>query len=106
MYAAIRRYAAKAGGLTKDNIKELQQRIDHDFAPSLNDVPGFHGYYAMSVNDRELVTVTICETREGVTESNRRAADFVKKDPLKDAVGTPEVLEGELIVVKEAIAAR
>jgi hypothetical protein len=103
MYAVIRRYAR---GLTKDNLKDLQQRIDRDFAPSLQDVSGFHGYYAMNVNDRELVTISICETKAGVTETTRRAAEFVKKDPLKDAVGTPEVFEGELIVAKEAVAAR
>ena len=106
MYAVIRRYASKQRGLTKDNIKQLQQRIDHDFVPQLHDVSGFHGYYAMNVNDRELVTISICETKAGTTETTRRAADFVKKDPLKDALGAPEVLEGELLVVKETIAAR
>jgi hypothetical protein len=106
MYAVIRRYASKQPGLTKDNLKQLQQRIDHDFVPMLHDVPGFHGYYAMNVNDRELVTISICEAKAGVTETTRRAADFVKKDPLKDALGTPEVVEGELIVVKESVAAR
>src|SRR4051812_34431820 len=100
MYATIRRYASKTRGLNKENIKQLQQRIDRDFAPSLHDVSGFHAYYAMNVNDSELVTISICETKAGVTETTRRAADFVKKDPLKDAVGTPEVFEGELIVVK------
>ena len=32
MYAVIRRYTSKQRGLTKDTIKQLQQRIDHDFA--------------------------------------------------------------------------
>jgi hypothetical protein len=106
MYAVIRRYTSKERGLTKDNLKDLQQRIDHDFVPMLHDVPGFHGYYAMNVNDRELVTISICETKAAVTETTRRAADFVKKDPLKDTLGTPEVFEGDLLVVKESIAAR
>ena len=64
------------------------------------------GYYAMNVNDRELVTISVCETKAGTTETTRRAADFVKKDPLKDALGTPKVSEGELLVVKETIGAR
>lgn len=105
MYAVIRRYS-KGRGLTKDNLKQLQQRLDHDFVPLLHDVPGFHGYYAMNVNDRELVTISICEAKAGVTETTRRAADFVKNDPLKDALGTPEVVEGELMVVKETAVAR
>jgi hypothetical protein len=105
MYAVIRRYS-KGRGLNKDNIKELQQRIDRDFVPQLHDVPGFHGYYAMNVDNRELITISICDAKAGVTETTRRAADFVKKDPLKDALGTPEVVEGELTVVKEAVAAR
>lgn len=99
-------YTSKQRGLTKDNLKELQHRIDHDFVPMLHDVSGFHGYYALNVNDRELITISICDTKAGTAETTRRAADFVTKDPLKDALGTPEVLEGELLVVKEAIAAR
>lgn len=50
----------------------------------------------------KLVTFSIFETREGVQESTRRAAEFVRNDPLKDQRQTPEIIEGELIVSKEA----
>lgn len=76
--------------------------IENNFTPQLHDVPGFHGYYVLNSNDRELVTFSIFETREGVQESTRRAAEFVRNDPLKDQLQIPEIIEGELIVSKEA----
>jgi hypothetical protein len=51
---------------------------------------------------KELVSISVFEDKAGASESTRRAAEFVKKDPLKDQMGSPEVLEGELLVSKEA----
>jgi hypothetical protein len=36
------------------------------------------------------------------SESTRKAAEFVQKDPLKDQLSKPEVLEGDLLILKEA----
>ena len=49
-----------------------------------------------------MVSITFCEDRQGAAESTRRAAEFVQKDPLKDQLSKPEVIEGELLVLKEA----
>jgi len=48
------------------------------------------------------VTISIFENRTGAVESTRRAAEFVGKDPAKDQLSTPEIIEGELLLSKEA----
>jgi hypothetical protein len=56
----------------------------------------------VNVGNKDLVTISIFEDKTGAAESTRRAAEFVKKDPMKDQLGSPEVFEGELLVSKEA----
>jgi hypothetical protein len=107
MYATIRRYTPKAGTVDKKAFSDLKQRIEDGFVPLIQDVRGFHSYYAVNVGDKQLVTIGVFEDKTGAAESTRRAAEFVKKDPLKDALGSPEILEGDLIVLKEsAVTAR
>jgi hypothetical protein len=104
MYATIRRYTAKNLTNAKDTFTGLKQRIEEKFVPTIQDVPGFHCYYVLTANDRELVTISIFENRSGAEESTRRAADFVRTDPLKDQLASPDIIEGDLLVSKEAMA--
>ncbi len=101
MYATIRRYTPKTG-TTKDAIDQLKSRIEENFTPVVQEIRGFHSYGVLNVGDRELVSISIFEDRNGATESTRKAAEFVQKDPLKDQLSKPEVLEGEFLVLKEA----
>ncbi len=101
MYATIRRYTAKTGA-TKQTIDELKNRIEQKFTPVVQEIRGFHSYGVLNVGNKELVSINIFEDREGATESTRKAAEFVQKDPLRDQLSTPEVLEGEFLVLKEA----
>ena len=101
MYATIRRYTPRTAN-TKEAIDDLKHRIEDGFVPIVQEVRGFHSYGAMNVGNREIVTISIFDDKTGATESTRRAAEFVQKDPLKDQLGKPEVLEGELLVLKEA----
>jgi hypothetical protein len=103
MYATIRRYTPK--NVTKGKFDELKQRIEDGFVPVLREVRGFHGYYVVNVNNKELVTISLFDDRTGAQESTRRAADFVKKDPMKDQLGTPEIIEGDLLLSKEGAVA-
>ena len=100
MYATIRRYASKAT-VDKKALDELKHRIEDSFVPIAQEIRGFHSYYAVNVGNKQLVTVSLFDNKEGATESSRRASEFVKKDPMKDQLGTPEILEGELLVLKE-----
>jgi hypothetical protein len=101
MYATIRRYTTKTAN-TKEVVDDLKHRIEEGFLPIVQEVWGFHSYGALNVGNKEIVTISIFEDRNGTTESSRRAAEFVQKDPLKDQLGKPEILEGELLVLKEA----
>jgi hypothetical protein len=101
MYATIRRYTTKTAN-TREVVDDLKHRIEEGFLPIVQEVRGFHSYGALNVGNKEIVTISIFEDRNGTTESSRRAAEFVQKDPLKDQLGKPEILEGELLVLKEA----
>jgi hypothetical protein len=101
MYATIRRYSTKTAA-TKETIDGLKRRIEENFVPKISDIRGFHTYGVLNVGDKELLSINIFEDRQGAAESNRRAQEFVQKDPLKDQLSKPEVLEGELLVLKEA----
>jgi hypothetical protein len=105
MYATIRRYTPKTGTVDLKALNELKHRIEDGFIPIAQDIRGFHCYYAVNVGNKELVTISLFEDKTGAAESTRRAADFVKKDPLKDQLGSPEIFEGELLVLKEAAVA-
>ena len=101
MYATIRRYTPKTAA-TKEAVDDLKRRIEGTFLPILQEVRGFHSYAAVNVGNKEIVTIGIFDDRNGAAESTRRAAEFVQKDPMKDQLGKPEVIEGELLVLKEA----
>ena len=105
MYATIRRYTPKTGTVDQKTFNDLKRRIEDGFVPIVQEIRGFHCYYTVNVGNKELVTIGIFEDKTGAAESTRRAADFVKKDPMKDQLGSPEILEGDLLVSKEAAVA-
>ncbi len=107
MYATIRRYTPKAGAVDSKTFDDLKRRIETGFVPLVQDIRGFHCYYAVNVGNKQLVTIGLFDDKTGAAESTRRAAEFVKKDPLKDQLGSPEVMEGDLLAMKEgAVATR
>src|SRR5688572_7426266 len=101
MYATIRRYSAKTAA-NKQTIDDFKRRVEEKFVPTIQDIRGFHAYGVLKAGDTELLSISIFEDRNGATESTRKAAEFVQKDPLKDQLSKPEVLEGELLIFKEA----
>jgi hypothetical protein len=101
MYATIRRFSTKTAA-TKETVDGLKRRIEEKFVPTIQDIRGFHSYGVLTVGDKEIVSISIFEDRQGASESTRRSAEFVQKDPLKDQLSKPEVIEGELLVLREA----
>jgi hypothetical protein len=102
MYATIRRYTLQDATTAQDTISGLKRRIEENFVPMIQDVQGFHCYYVVDANNRELVTISIFESAAGAQESTRRAAEFVRNDPSRELMSSPEVIEGDLLVSKEA----
>ncbi len=105
MHAIIRRYTPKTGKVDQKAFDDLKRRIEEGFVPLVQDIRGFHCYYAVNVGNKELITIGLFEDKTGAAESTRRAAEFVKKDPMKDQLGSPEIHEGDLLVLKEAAVA-
>ena len=101
MYATIRRYTTKTAA-SGETVDQFVRRIESNFLPRLNDIPGFHSYGVMRTSDTEILSITVFEDRQGSTEATRRAAEFVGKDPIRDQLSKPEVIEGDLLLLKEA----
>ena len=101
MYATIRRYSTKTA-VTQQTVDEFKRRIEEKFVPTIQDIRGFHTYGVFNTGNKELLSISIFEDRQGATEATRKAAEFVQRDPLKDQLSKPEVLEGELLLLKEA----
>jgi hypothetical protein len=109
MYASVRKYS-----VDPDSIDELMRRVDEDFAPRLELMPGFVAYQAIDAGvDRagegRLFAITICTDPTAADRSAEIAAEFVrdeladiKVERLEAATGTvrvnravSEVLEAE-----------
>ena len=83
-------------------VQNAQSRRSHETAagPRFDPIGSTNG--VLKVGDKELLSISIFEDRQGAAESTRKAAEFVQKDPMKDQLSKPEVLEGELLVLREA----
>jgi len=97
MFVTIRRYSPKNGSINRASLDLLRRQLRDEFLPSLRKVPGFAGYYVVNVGDRELVTLSLCESKEGSVESSRCSAEYTVRNPLVYELGRPEVVEGEVL---------
>ena len=101
MYATIRRYSTKTAA-GSDTVDQFVRRIEEKFYPTISEVRGFRSYAVLKTGDKEIVSLSLFDDRQGATEATRKAAEFVAKDPFKDQLSKPEVIEGELLLHKEA----
>jgi hypothetical protein len=101
MFVTIRRYSPKNGAVNKASLDLLRRQLHDEFLPLAQQIPGFGGYYVLNVGDRELITLSFCETREAAAESNRCAAEYTFRNPLVFELGRPEVTEGEVLTSAE-----
>jgi hypothetical protein len=101
MFVTIRRYSPRNGAVNRASLQLLRRQLHDEFLPLLQQIPGFVGYYVLNVGDRELITLSFCETKEGSAESNRCAAEYTFRNPLVFELGRPEVTEGEVLTSSE-----
>lgn len=101
MFVTIRRYSPKNGSINKASLELLRRQLHDEFLPLLRQLPGFSGFYVLSVGDRELVTLSFCGSKEGLLESNRCSAEYTLRNPLVFELGRPEVIEGEVLTSSE-----
>ena len=102
MFVTIRRYSPKNGSINKASLELLRRQIQADFVPLVEQIPGFRAYYMVSVDDRELMTLTLCDTQEGVDEYERQVADYTLRNPLIFELGRPEVTAGQVLSATES----
>jgi hypothetical protein len=102
MFVTIRRYSPKNGAINKASLELLRRQVQDQFLPVVQQVPGFKGYYVLSVANRELMTLSFCETPEGCAEATRCVAEYTFRNPLVFELGTPEVTEAEVLTWAES----
>ena len=102
MFVTIRRYSPKNGAVNKASMELLRRQIQDGFLPIIEQVPGFRAYYVLNVDNREVVTLSFCDTEEGTAESSRCAAEYTLRNPLVYELGRPEVTECEVLAYVES----
>jgi hypothetical protein len=102
MFVTIRRYSPKNGAVNKASMELLRRQIQDEFLPTIQQVPGFRAYYVLNVDNREVITLSFCDTPEGTAESSRCAAEYTLRNPLVYELGRPEVTESEVLTHVEA----
>ena len=90
-YLTVRRY----DGVT--DSKEAARRVQEEFIPLLNKIPGFISYYWVDEGDNVMVSVSVFANREAEEESNRIAADFVKKHIAPLLPNPPQITAGQVV---------
>jgi hypothetical protein len=101
MFVTIRRYSPKNGAVNKASLELLRRQIQEDFLPVVQQIPGFRGYYVVNIEDRELITLSLCDSAEASEASTRCAADYTLRNPLMYELGRPEVTQGAVLTCVE-----
>ena len=97
MYASIRRYKTSPGAAA-----EIAQRVNQGFVPIISQAPGFVAYYVVDAGNDLVASVSVFQNQAGSEESNRMAADWVKKNIASLFSGPPEITAGAVTVYKTA----
>ena len=97
MYASIRRYKTSPGAAA-----ELARRVNQGFVPIISKAPGFVAYYVVDAGNDVVASVSVFQDQAGAEESNRMAADWVKKNIASLFSGPPEITAGAVTVQKTA----
>jgi hypothetical protein len=104
MFVTIRRYSPKNGAINRASLDLLRRQMQDEFLPIIRQIPGFRAYYVVSLDDRELMTLSLCDTAESSAESARCAAEYTVRNPLVYELGRPDITEGQVLTWAEKTA--
>ena len=90
-YLTVRRYDSVT------DSKEAARRVREEFIPLISKLPGFISYYWVDEGDNVMVSVSVFASREAEEESNRIAADFVKKHIAPLLPNQPQITAGQVV---------
>ena len=91
MYGTIRRYRIS-------RPREFTEKVNGSFINVIRKVPGFISYVAIDEGDGWWASVSMFESREGIDESDRAAAEWVAQHAPGLVTGGPEITEGVVVV--------
>jgi hypothetical protein len=63
------------------NPRDMGRHVNEKFVPLISAVPGFIGYYFTDGGDGTMVSTSLFQDKAGVEESNKVAAEWIKKNP-------------------------
>ena len=78
----------------------MTRRVQEDFVALISKATGFVAYYAIESGADVWASVSIFDTQAQAEESNRLAADWVKKTVSSSLLGAPEVTAGNVVAQK------
>jgi hypothetical protein len=93
MHISIRRYKT-------NRAAEFTRKVQDEFVALISKAPGFVAYYGVEAGADVWASVSIFDTQAQAEESNRLAADWVKKSVASLVSGPPEVTAGNAVVQK------
>jgi hypothetical protein len=97
MFATIRRYEA----VDQARISELVKKADETLVPSLDQLPGFSGYYLIEAGNGIVSSISFFDTAEHADQSNHVAAEWVREQKLETALpNPPKVTSGQVVAHK------
>lgn len=91
MYVSVRRYQTDAS-----KVGQIMERVQQGFVPIISKGPGFIAYYALDAGQGVVASISIFKDQAGAEESNRMAADWVKKELVALLPNPPQVTAGEV----------
>jgi Antibiotic biosynthesis monooxygenase len=95
MFATIRRYESVEPGRASEVVK----KVDEELAPSLRELPGFHGYYLVDAGDGVLTSIGLFDTQEHADDSTDVASRWIGSEQLHTALPkAPKITRGEVVV--------
>jgi hypothetical protein len=75
---------------------EVASRAE-EFLGVVGRIPGFRAYYMIDGGDELIGSVSVFETREGIEECDRLAAQFVEEHLAGFRISQVEITEGEVL---------
>src|SRR5262245_34581944 len=109
MYASVRKY-----DVPPDRSEEFMRRVDAEFTPQLEQMPGFVAYQLIDggldrSQEARVFAITVCHDRASAERSAELAARFVEEDladlgiePLEAATGAVRVSRAVTEVLQAA----
>jgi hypothetical protein len=95
IYATIRRYKIITG--EKERLNKL---VKNEFVPLISGLPGFVAYYGIDAGADYWASLSVFDTKAGSEESNKMAADWVKKNVANLVGGPVEITAGDVVAHK------